>query len=73
MTYDNGDIGHILYIVPTLLGTEPIDVVSYYMQNPDFPQQSTSDQFFDEEQWESYRKLMNHIVTKLFESDIIKR
>ncbi len=68
VTYDNGDIGHILYIVPTLLGNEPIDVLSYYMQNPDFPQQSTSDQFFDEEQWESYRKLMNHIVTQLFEN-----
>lgn len=71
VTYANGDIGHILYIVPTLLGNEPIDVVSYYMRNPDFPQQSTSDQFFDEEQWESYRKLMNHIVTKLFESNQI--
>ncbi len=69
VTYSDGEIGHILYIVPTLIGNEPIDVLGYYMKNPNFPQQSTNDQFFDEEQWESYRKLMNHIVTELFKSD----
>ncbi len=64
--YEDGSIGHILYIVPTLRGSEPIDVISYYMRNPDFPMQTTNDQFFDEEQWESYRKLMNYIVSELF-------
>jgi len=64
--YKDGEIGHMLYIVPTLIGSEPIDVISYYMRNQDFPMQTTSDQFFDEEQWESYRKLMNHIVNELF-------
>ena len=33
------------------------DVAAYARSNPAFPQQSTSDQFFDEAQWESYRKL----------------
>lgn len=64
--YRDGSIGHILCIKPTLMGGEPIDVLSYYSDNPEFPQQTTNDQFFDEEQWESYRKLMNHIVSELF-------
>ena len=33
------------------------DILQYALQNPDFPQQTTADQFFDEAQWESYRKL----------------
>jgi hypothetical protein len=51
------------------MGDEPIDVISYYMRNQEFPMQTTNDQFFDEEQWESYRKLMNYIVNKLFSKD----
>jgi hypothetical protein len=31
-----------------------------------FPQETTLDQFFDEAQWESYRKLGSHIGDKLF-------
>ena len=33
------------------------DVIQYSLANPTFPQQTTADQFFDEAQWESYRKL----------------
>jgi hypothetical protein len=66
INYKDGSVGHMLYIIPTLKGDEPIDVISYYMKNKDFPMQTTNDQFFDEEQWESYRKLMNHIVNELF-------
>lgn len=47
----------ILYIKPTLTRQEPIDVLRYQIDHPDFPHQSTNDQFFDEAQWESYRKL----------------
>ena len=31
--------------------------MQYQATYPDFPQQSTTDQFFDDAQWESYRKL----------------
>jgi len=47
----------LLYIKPMLLGTEAADVRSYAATNPDFPHQSTSDQWFDESQTESYRLL----------------
>ena len=33
------------------------DTVSYWRRNLDFPNQTTADQFFDEEQLEAYREL----------------
>lgn len=61
-----GETGWLLYIKPTLIGDEPVDVLNYHARNPDFPQESTADQYFDEAQWESYRKLGEDIANKLF-------
>lgn len=47
----------LLYVKPTLDGTEPADLREYRALHPTFPQQPTADQMFDEGQWESYRKL----------------
>jgi hypothetical protein len=58
--------GMIIYLKPTMTGDEPADVLQYYSDHADFPQQTTVDQFFDEEQWESYRKLGEHIAGKVF-------
>ncbi|KLU07488.1 hypothetical protein RISK_000566 [Rhodopirellula islandica] len=58
----------MLYIKSTVTGDEPTDVRNYRGQHPDFPNESTADQFFDEPQWESYRKLGEHIGDKLFHS-----
>lgn len=44
---------------------EPVDVLRYQIEHPDFPHQSTADQFFDEAQWESYRKLGETTATEL--------
>jgi hypothetical protein len=49
--------GKITYIKAGLVGTESTDVLEYHQKNNLFPQQPTSDQFFTEEQFESYRKL----------------
>ena len=56
----------LLIIKPTLTGDEPIDLLEYHSSHADFPQESTLDQFFDEAQWESYRKLGDYIGDKLF-------
>jgi hypothetical protein len=56
----------LLILKPSLSGDEPLDVAHYQAAFPDFPQQSTLDQFFNEAQWESYRKLGRHIGEKLF-------
>ncbi len=49
--------GEILYLKTTLTGNEPADIVHYKRDHPDFPQQSTLNQWFTETQFESYRKL----------------
>ena len=55
----------IVYVKPTLLGDEPADIRHYHEAHPDFPQQTTADQFFDEAQWESYRALGEWIGSRL--------
>jgi patatin-like phospholipase len=49
--------GWLLYVKPMLLGSEPPDVANYGCSHPDFPHQSTNNQWFDESQTESYRML----------------
>jgi hypothetical protein len=59
--------GILLYLKSSLTGDEPTDVSSYKADHPMFPHQSTSDQWFDESQFESYRALGHHVATKVFE------
>ncbi|MGH9418105.1 MAG: hypothetical protein ACRD01_15900 [Terriglobales bacterium] len=49
--------GTLVYLKPTILGNEAPDIASYHADNPDFPHQSTDNQWFDESQTESYRLL----------------
>ena len=56
----------LLLIKPCLMGDETVDVLQYQRTHPLFPQEPTTDQYFDEAQWESYRKLGEHIGTELF-------
>jgi hypothetical protein len=53
--------GTLLYIKPSLLGTEFADILNYRKTNKAFPNQSTADQWFDETQFEAYRSLGYHI------------
>ena len=56
----------LLYIKATLSGDEPADVTNYASLHPDFPNETTLDQVFDEPQWESYRALGEHSTAPLF-------
>jgi hypothetical protein len=58
--------GDLIYIKPVVLGSEPPDVTSYKAANPDFPHQSTANQWFNESQTESYRMLGVCSVTQIF-------
>jgi hypothetical protein len=51
------DKGIILYIKPGYHGTESAGIRAYAIANPAFPHESTTDQFFGESQFESYRSL----------------
>jgi hypothetical protein len=60
--------GEILYIKACLNGTEPVDVLNYASLQPAFPQQGTDELWFNESQFESYRKLGQHIAAKIREA-----
>jgi Patatin-like phospholipase len=60
--------GTLVYIKSSLTGDEASDVLSYRAQERAFPHQSTADQWFDESQFESYRKLGYHAGRKTFEA-----
>jgi hypothetical protein len=49
--------GRIVWIKPMVIAGDPADVRQYGRQNREFPQQTTLDQWYDEAQFESYRKL----------------
>ncbi len=55
------DKGTIVYFKPSMVGDEPPDVLQYRRRAPAFPHETTGDQFFDEAQWESYRRLGEHV------------
>ena len=59
------DDGLLIYIKASLTGDEPPDVRHYASHNPLFPHDTTTDQFFDEAQFESYRRLGLHIVERI--------
>jgi len=49
--------GRIFLLKTTMTKNLPADLYSYKAQHNDFPDQPTSDQFFDEKQFEAYREL----------------
>ena len=62
--------GTVIYLKTAFVGDEPIDLRHYKREHPDFPQETTLNQWFTEPQFESYRRLgqltaeqaINHIV-----------
>jgi hypothetical protein len=62
----------LIYIKPKLTGTEPADLLNYKCTHPGFPHESTADQWFDESQFESYRKLGHYIGKAVFEAALIE-
>ena len=57
-----GRDGSFIYIKPLVTGDEPPDVANYAAAHPEFPHESTADQWFGESQLESYRLLGLHAV-----------
>jgi hypothetical protein len=69
---DLGDIdGCLLYVKPSLNGTEPADVFHYAKLHPGFPHESTGDQLYSESQFESYRELGYHVMESVGGTDAL--
>jgi hypothetical protein len=62
--------GVIVYLKPSLTGDEPSDVLHYATTDATFPHQTTVDQFFDETQFESYRRLGAHVIESIIGSAV---
>lgn len=54
---DAQEPGVLYYLKPALTPGLPEDLYAYKCANPSYPHQSTTDQFFDETQFEAYREL----------------
>jgi predicted acylesterase/phospholipase RssA len=63
---DGRSPGILVYLKSTMIREVPADVLGYKDRNPDFPDQPTADQFFDEEQFEAYRELGYRIGRQAF-------
>jgi len=60
--------GELLFIKPVLNGSEPPDIRAYAASHQHFPHEATSNQFFNEAQFESYRHLGSWMVSSYFEN-----
>jgi hypothetical protein len=60
--YGGGERGTLLYLKSSLTGDESPYLQAYREEHPDFPHESTADQFFSETQLEVYRALGEHIT-----------
>ncbi len=66
LRYASGAIGTLVVIKPCVMGDESLDLIAYAASHATFPHESTGDQFFDEAQWEAYRKLGESIGAEIF-------
>jgi hypothetical protein len=55
--YADESRGKLIYFTTTFTRGLSADLYGYRKEHPEFPDQSTSDQFFDEKQFEAYREL----------------
>jgi len=72
VTYADGSKGEILYLKALMRTKLGADVFGYWRTNPDFPDQPTSNQFYGELQFDSYRELGRELMGAVLgnESDV---
>lgn len=77
ISYADCTSGLIIYLKTALIRDLSMEALGYAGAHPSFPDESTGDQFFDEEQFEAYRELGYRIgsdmVSKVNPSGIITR
>jgi len=67
IVYGNGvPDGVLVYLKASMTGLENTSVLQYKSSHPAFPHESTGDQFYGEDQFESYRHLGREIALEAF-------
>jgi hypothetical protein len=64
--YADGADGVLLYLKASMNGREDTSLLQYHASHPAFPHESTGDQFYGEDQFESYRRLGRDIGLEVF-------
>jgi hypothetical protein len=57
------ETGQLVYLKASLTGDENVYLQAFAREHPDFPHQSTANQFFDEVEFEVYRALGDHLAS----------
>ncbi len=65
--------GWLVYVKLSITGNEPDYLHDYRQRFPDFPHQSTADQLFEDDQFEAYRRLGDHITDDLFSDELMEK
>jgi len=65
--YADAPPGKLIYLTTTFVKNLSADLYGYRKEHPEFPDEPTSDQFFDEKQFEAYRELGFQLAWRMFE------
>jgi hypothetical protein len=68
IVYEDAPEGVLIYLKASLTGSEDSAVLQYKASHPAFPHESTGDQFYGEDQFESYRRLGRQVADRAFGS-----
>jgi len=58
--------GHLIYLKASMTGHEETSILQYKSTHALFPHESTGDQFYGEDQFESYRRLGREVALDVF-------
>ena len=64
--YRTAPTGMLIYLKASMTGHEDTSVLQYKAGHPTFPHETTGDQFYAEDQFESYRRLGFEVAFKVF-------
>jgi len=70
--YPDNSQGRLLYLKTTFFEQLSADLYGYKKAHPQFPDEPTSDQFFDERQFEAYRELGFQTAWRMMQDDSIR-
>jgi hypothetical protein len=65
--------GILVYVKSTMVAGLPADLYGYRAAFPEFPHQTTADQWFDEPQFESYRELGYQLMSRALADGIVRK
>jgi uncharacterized membrane protein YeaQ/YmgE (transglycosylase-associated protein family) len=64
IVYDDGTRGLVIYLKASMTGQEDTSVLQYKSSHAPFPHETTGDQFYGEDQFESYRHLGRDVAAE---------